>query len=288
MKGDSGAAARPVTVTVQPQATTTTQPPKTPEQMEEEAKGNGWLHVWGEPTGIWPPWYLLHVNVTIGGATIHVAFNPVLPFWPGIVEFSGLETLLPTLPSTPQPPSPPPPPPDETSRILTGIVTKVILGALGLATVAVATANIPPLPAAIAAMVVYGIGSAYFIYDAIKTYYSSEWGAHTKAWAKFAGLLIAFAGAAVAVEMSFSAGAVFKSLLVPVLSAFLANFIDAASLDTALVSTCYSIWIGLFAVLAALKIPNPLLSNVYFRPAFLILNLLLVVSVQVSLLALPL
>jgi hypothetical protein len=126
------------------------------------------------------------------------------------------------------------------------------------------------------------------IADAIKTYYSSEWGAHTKAHAKLASLMVTFACAAIAVEMSFSAGAVFKTVVTSVLSAFLAALINPSSLETALQSSCFSVCISLFALLALLKIPNPSFTNVYFRPAFLGANLVLFALTMATIVGLPL
>ncbi|MFX0202846.1 MAG: hypothetical protein ACFFCW_42620 [Candidatus Hodarchaeota archaeon] len=93
IEGDNGVAAKPVTVTVQPQATTTTQPTKTPEEIEQEAKKEQWLQVWPEFSW-WYPWFKLHVKISIN-PTIEVAFNPVLPggetwFWDGLEFFLGL------------------------------------------------------------------------------------------------------------------------------------------------------------------------------------------------------
>jgi hypothetical protein len=125
------------------------------------------------------------------------------------------------------------------------------------------------------------------IADAIKTYYSSEWGAHTKAHVKLASLMVTFACAAIAVEMSFSAGAVFKTVVATVLSAFLSSLINPSSLETALQSSCFSVCISLFALLALLKIPNPSFINVYFRPAFLGANLILFVTTIATIVGLP-
>jgi hypothetical protein len=273
-------------IVVEPQATDVTGPSKTPEELQQEAEDEGWLQIWHEFSWM-PPGYRLHAKLAINDLTMHLAFNPLLPLWPGIVELSGLETMLTPLPSSPQPPSPPPPSADETSQILRGVVVKAFLGALLLGATAVAV-SFTPLPAAILAMAIYGFGSAALIWHAAATYYSSEWGAHTKAHAKLASLLLAFVGAAVAVEMSFSAGTIFKTVVISVLSAFLANLVNPSSLEISLNSLCLSIWTGLFLALAILKIPNPGISNVYFRPAFLITNLALIAITMATMLGLPL
>ena len=78
-------------LTVEPQATqltansntTATQstaqipPPKTPEEMQQEAEQGGGLSVWHEFSW-WYPWYRMHVRITLN-PTMDVGFNPVLP-----------------------------------------------------------------------------------------------------------------------------------------------------------------------------------------------------------------
>ncbi|MFX0203044.1 MAG: hypothetical protein ACFFCW_43630 [Candidatus Hodarchaeota archaeon] len=68
-------------------------PPKTPEQLKQEARTSGWLTTWHEFTW-WYPWYRLHVKISIN-PTIEIAFNPILPgvetwFWDGLEFFEGL------------------------------------------------------------------------------------------------------------------------------------------------------------------------------------------------------
>jgi hypothetical protein len=65
-------------LTVEPQATHTLTPTKTPEQLQAEAEQSGWLSTWHEFTW-WPPWYRLHVKVEIGPHMVHMALNPLLP-----------------------------------------------------------------------------------------------------------------------------------------------------------------------------------------------------------------
>lgn len=263
-------ASNTTTVTVEPQSSKVAVPTKTPEQMQQEAEQKGWLKIWHEFTW-WYPWYRLHIKLTFNGATIHVAFNPVLPGGEK-TKFSGLDNILTPLPYVEMSS------PSETSKVIESIVSGTVLGLIGLAATAVAAGNIPALPATIAAMITYGAVAGGLIYQAVQLYYSSETGAHVKALAKLGSLFVTFAGAAVAVTLSFSAMMIFKTIIVTILAAFLANLINPSTLETALTSVCYSMWTGLCLGLALLRIPNPSLSNVYFRPAFLITNLLFVIT----------
>jgi len=64
-------------LTVQPQSTEATTPTKTPEQLEQQAKNDGWLTTENEFTWQYP-WYRLHIKFNMNGAKIDVGFNPVL------------------------------------------------------------------------------------------------------------------------------------------------------------------------------------------------------------------
>jgi len=80
-------------LTVQPQSTEATQPTKTPEQMEQEARDDGWLQLWPEFSWSYP-WFRLHVKININ-PKIEIAFNPVLPGgeffnWTGLDLFSAI------------------------------------------------------------------------------------------------------------------------------------------------------------------------------------------------------
>jgi hypothetical protein len=68
-------------------------PPKTPEELQQEANASGWLSIWHEFTW-WYPWYRLHIQVNIN-PRIHVGFNPILlggevGDWDGVEFFSDL------------------------------------------------------------------------------------------------------------------------------------------------------------------------------------------------------
>jgi uncharacterized membrane protein len=65
-------------LTVETHSTTAVKPTKTPEQMQQEAEQSGWLTVWHEFTWSYP-WYRLHIQFNVNGATIHIGSNPVLP-----------------------------------------------------------------------------------------------------------------------------------------------------------------------------------------------------------------
>jgi len=263
---------------VSPPSTEVTQPTKTPEQMQQQAEDEGWLNLqtWHEFTW-WPPWYRLHINATIGGkAWIHAAFNPVIPIIGGEIATHGLENLLPPLPSTPMPPSLPPPPNINVSDELTTLILREMFALTGFMAVAVAGGNLPVLPAAIVAVAIYGFGASMLIYDAYRTYYSSEWGAHTKAFSKLMSLMATLIGATIGVELSFSAALVIKTVVIPIVSTFVSALINSAALTSALQSAYISMWTALFAGLALLKIPNPSGSNAYFKPAFIVANVVLI------------
>jgi hypothetical protein len=251
-------------------------PQKTPEEMQKEAEDNGALKIWHEFSW-WPPWYRLHINATIGGnAWIHAAFNPVLPILGGEVQTFGFENIVPPLPSTTTPPNLPPPPNTNVSDELTSLVLKEFFAFSFPMAAAIATANIPAIPAAIVAMGVYGGFGFLEIYDAYHTYFSNEWGAHTKAFAKFMTLLVMLVAAIVGTELSFSAGMVLKTLMIPTLSSFLSNLINPVALQSTLNSWWLSSLNALFAGLALLKIPNPFMSSQYFKWAFIITNIILI------------
>jgi len=81
-------------ITVQPLSTTLTKPEKTPEELEEEAEQAGWLSIWHEFSW-WPPWYRLHIKITIDNLTIDIGFNPLLPVgetwtWQGLELFQAI------------------------------------------------------------------------------------------------------------------------------------------------------------------------------------------------------
>jgi hypothetical protein len=125
-------------------------------------------------------------------------------------------------------------------------------------------------------MGVYGGFGFLEIYDAYHTYFSNEWGAHTKAFAKFMTLLVMLVAAIVGTELSFSAGMVLKTLMIPTLSSFLSNLINPVALQSTLNSWWLSSLNALFAGLALLKIPNPFMSSQYFKWAFIITNIILI------------
>ena len=56
-------------LTVQPQSTEATQPTKTPEQIEQEAKQNGWIRPENE-FSIFYPWYRLHLIAVFNGEDV--------------------------------------------------------------------------------------------------------------------------------------------------------------------------------------------------------------------------
>ena len=67
------------TLTVEPQATHTDTPTKTPEQLQKEAENSGWLSIYNEFSW-WYPWYRLHFVGKYNGETmIDVGIAP-LPF----------------------------------------------------------------------------------------------------------------------------------------------------------------------------------------------------------------
>jgi hypothetical protein len=77
------------TVTQTPESTTVSvPPPKTPEQIEQEAKNNGWLTTWNEFSW-WYPWYRLHIKLSVN-PTVDIGFNPILPGGE-VADWSGLE-----------------------------------------------------------------------------------------------------------------------------------------------------------------------------------------------------
>lgn len=85
--------ANTVSLTVEPQSTTTTQQTKTPEQMQQEAEQSGGLTIWAEFSWSYP-WFRLHVRASVN-PVIHIAFNPILPGgeiaeWNGLEFFNGL------------------------------------------------------------------------------------------------------------------------------------------------------------------------------------------------------
>lgn len=65
------------TLTIEPQATQVTQPTKTPEQTQQEAVQNGWLNVVHEFTGIWYPWYRLHLNMSGADPPMDLIITPL-------------------------------------------------------------------------------------------------------------------------------------------------------------------------------------------------------------------
>ena len=261
---------------VEPQATDTATSKKSPEEMKEEMLGIGWLKVW-HGFSWWYPWYRLHINATIEGAAwVHVAFNPVIPIVGGEVQTHGFENLLPPLPSTPMPPSLPPPPNISISDELTTLVLKEFFAFSVPLAAAIATANVPALPAAFAAMLIYGGLASLIIHNAYQTYFSAEWGAHTKASAKLITLMVTLVAAIIGTELSFSAGIVLKAFVVPAISTFLSNLINPVVLQSALNAWWLSSYNALFAGLALLKIPNPSLSNTYFKTAFIVTNVILI------------
>jgi len=274
------------TVVVEPQATQVTVPTKTPEQLQQEAEDSGKLKKPGlEPTWF-PPFLWYHTYATIGeNAWVHIAFSPLIPWWPGTVELHGAETLLTPLPSAPQPPTPPPPSQPEVSQVLRTIVTKTVAGLVGLAVAAVAGANLRFWPSTVGAMFIYSGFAAYLLTDAFSTFYSSEWGAHTKGMAKMAGLLVTFLLSAFAVELSLRSSLFFKCTLIPILSTFFSNLISSGDLTTAIDCTTSALIIGLGIGLEALKIPDPSLTNQFFRPAFLVANVALSIAAIGSILA---
>jgi hypothetical protein len=81
------------TFVVEPQATSTQTPAKTPEQLQQEAQDSGWLSVYSEFSW-WYPWYRLHVKIHIN-PTIDIGFNPILPGgethnWDGLEKFEAV------------------------------------------------------------------------------------------------------------------------------------------------------------------------------------------------------
>jgi len=76
---------------VEPQATQVLTTTKTPEQIQQEAG----VQVWGEPTGMFPPWYKINIKFLI--ATLGLSFHSwigIVGF--GLVEMIGLENILAT------------------------------------------------------------------------------------------------------------------------------------------------------------------------------------------------
>jgi len=75
--------------TQSPEGTTVSiPPPKTPEQLQQEAEQSGALTVWHEFTW-WYPWYRLHIKIHVN-PTIDIGFNPILPGGE-VADWSGLE-----------------------------------------------------------------------------------------------------------------------------------------------------------------------------------------------------
>jgi hypothetical protein len=58
----------------------------------QKAQGEG-FQVWGEPTGIFPPWYILHIRIGLGSADEYVQFGLSL-FGLYVEQFSGVESLM--------------------------------------------------------------------------------------------------------------------------------------------------------------------------------------------------
>ena len=81
---------------VSPPSTEATQPTKTPEQMEQEAKQSGWLTTWHEFTW-WYPWYRIHYVSLYSGSMEFDLGMSVLPFADTIQYAESLLQRIPEL-----------------------------------------------------------------------------------------------------------------------------------------------------------------------------------------------
>ena len=75
-------------LTVEPQATGTSTPTKSQEEMQKDAQDSGWLSISHEFSW-WYPWYKLHIKVHIN-PTVEIGFNPLLA-GAETIFFDGLE-----------------------------------------------------------------------------------------------------------------------------------------------------------------------------------------------------
>jgi hypothetical protein len=267
-----------VTVTQTPESTiVAAPPPKTPEQMEQEAEESGWLTIWHQFLPIWEyPWYRLHLNFTINGATMDIGFNPALPGGETL-EHRGLASVIP--PITPNSSISA----EEMSRVTGSIVNKAIFGVLTAGVIAVAAANLRFLPSTGVAILAYSVGSAILFGIGFQTFYSNETSAHTRAKIYFTGLLVSYLAMAVATLMPLQSAMIFKVFISGILSIILANLITPISLEANLMSLYYGSLTALCIGLAALLLPEP--NGIYFRPAFMSASLIGAIAAILTLIA---
>jgi hypothetical protein len=82
------------TITVRPQKTEGAMTLVGIQAMQERAEREG-FKVWGEPTGICPPWYIIHIRIGLGSPNEYIQFGLSL-FGLYVEQFSGIEALMST------------------------------------------------------------------------------------------------------------------------------------------------------------------------------------------------
>ena len=249
-----------VTVTQTPETTTVTvPPPKTPEQIQQEAEQNGAISQ-RDTFDIWYPWYRHHIFISINTATIHLGFNPALPGGE-IVEFSNIDKITSGFG------------PEENAHVFEEAILEASLGLLAAAAGVVLTANFRFLPATGVALGFYSVGLLGFIGMG---YYLYSSGHRTEAKGYMLGLGINLIGVAIASLLPIRA-AIVGGVMFAAISSMSSQVLDPTSLNAALAGALAAMYAALGVGIAALiYVPEP--NSFTFKSVFPWVNLLFAVA----------